>query len=108
MNVDLKPCPFCGGDAIACNMTLEGAVYFNVCRASLVRQHQYVHDTGHAEAIAAWNTRATPDPLSDPRVKALVEAAKDARILLAEHEPHPLPVLGRLLAALRAIEEGGE
>lgn len=46
------------------------------------------------------------DPMSDPRVVALVEAANDAKIILATHEPHPLPVLGRMLAALRAI--GGE
>lgn len=58
---------------------------------------------------AKWAMDATiqpADPLSDPRVKALVKAANDAKIILAYYEPHPLPVLGRLLDALRAI--GGE
>ena len=44
------------------------------------------------------------DPLADPRVQALVEAADKARIILAEYEPHPLPVLGELLAALAAFK----
>lgn len=106
MTVELKPCPFCGGAAIASNMTLEGVVYCNVCRASLVRQHQYVHDTGYAEAIAAWNARATPDLLSDPRVRALVEAI---RIIREEAIIHASPEqLKALDAALRAIEEGRE
>jgi hypothetical protein len=50
--------------------------------------------------------RAIPaaDPLADPRVQALVEAADKARIILAEYEPHPLPVLGELLAALAAFK----
>jgi hypothetical protein len=38
-----------------------------------------------------------------PEVAALVEATTAARIVLAEHEPHPLPVLGKLLTALRAL-----
>jgi hypothetical protein len=44
------------------------------------------------------------DPMADPRVKALVEAADKACIILAEYEPHPLPVLGELLAALAAFK----
>lgn len=35
----------------------------------------------------------------------LAEAARSARIILAEHEPHPLPVLGELLDALAAWED---
>jgi hypothetical protein len=54
------------------------------------------------KAIAAL---PAADPLADPRVQALVEAADKARIILAEYEPHPLPVLGELLAALAALAE---
>jgi hypothetical protein len=43
---------------------------------------------------------------ADPRVEKLVEAAKAARIVLAEYEPHPLPVLKQLLVALAAWEAG--
>jgi hypothetical protein len=55
----------------------------------------------HSDEIAAL---PAADPMADPRVKALVEAADKARIILAEYEPHPLPVLGELLAALAEIE----
>ena len=30
----------------------------------------------------------------------MLEALQAARIILAEHEPHPLPVLGKVLAAI--------
>ena len=43
---------------------------------------------------------------ADDRVAKLVEAAKAARIVLAEYEPHPLPVLNQLLVALAAWEAG--
>jgi hypothetical protein len=43
---------------------------------------------------------------ADPRVEKLVDAAKAARIVLAEYEPHPLPVLNQLLVALAAWEAG--
>lgn len=56
---DLLPCPFCGGEASAWNLTLEGAVHCADCRATIVRQHKPVYDTGYEEAITAWNTRAT-------------------------------------------------
>jgi len=48
--------------------------------------------------------------LEVPEVAALVDVARASRIILAEHEPHPLPVLGRLLAALSALDaaKGGE
>jgi hypothetical protein len=56
---------------------------------------------GAETAIAAL---PAVDPLADPRVQALVRASDKARIILAEYEPHPLPVLGELLAALAEIE----
>lgn len=43
------------------------------------------------------------------RLRALLDEAREAlmstRLLLAEHEPHPLPVLGRVLAVLAKIGE---
>lgn len=70
---DLLPCPFCGGEASAWNLTLEGAVHCADCRATIVRQHKPVYDTGYEEAIAAWNTRATPAAMT-PDPAAIREA----------------------------------
>lgn len=53
----IAPCPFCGGKATAWNLTIEGAVHCESCRATIVRPHQGIHDTGYEDAIAAWNTR---------------------------------------------------
>ncbi len=56
-------------------------------------------------AIVAERQATPADRLAEalrlPEVRALIEAATAARIVLAEHEPHPLPVLGKLLTALR-------
>lgn len=46
------------------------------------------------------------DVLQVPEVQALIEAAKDAKLILAEHEPYPLKVCQSVIAALRAIGEG--
>ena len=85
MNAELKPCPFCGaGEATDNNnasfsgveLMVAGAdrpyVWCGTCCASTRLA------ATDAEAIAAWNTRADlVDPLSDPRVIALVEAARE-------------------------------
>jgi Lar family restriction alleviation protein len=74
---ELKPCPFCGGEAEATNYVVEAAVSCTQCRASIVREHGQYDDTGCAKAIAAWNRRADLcDPMQDERVKALVAAVK--------------------------------
>jgi len=43
-----------------------------------------------------------------PEVQALVSAATSAKLILAEYEPHPLPMLGGLLAALAPFARKGE
>jgi len=62
------------------------------------------------DAIA--EIESIPDPahatqlqqaLAMPEIRALVEALNETRIVLAEHEPHPLPVLAKVLAALAAV-----
>ena len=54
---------------------------------------------GRILAALEWKTTVSPE------VQALVDAATKARIILAEFEPHPLPVLGELLAALAALKD---
>ena len=58
----------------------------------------------------ALTTTAVADsdrPEAGAKVAGLVEAANKAAIVLAEHEPHPLPVLIELLTALAALEDRG-
>lgn len=83
-------------------------------RAEIVRANDYWRD-----AVSTPHVSETPktehdagdvlsvvtlaDALAVPEVRALVEAANASRLVLAEHEPHPLPVLMRLMTALRQI-----
>ena len=54
-----------------------------------------IPDPTHAEKLQ--------QALSLPEIKALVDALDETRIVLAEHEPHPLPVLAKVLATLAAV-----
>lgn len=106
---DLLPCPFCGGDAVTENLILEGVVRCSGCCAKIIRKHEVKEDTGQAEAIAAWNTRAPlAEALAVPEVAALVYAAK--MVMHDLHHGNGLEGLyanrDRLDAALRAI--GGD
>lgn len=114
---DLLPCPFCGGEASAWNLTLEGAVRCADCRATIVRQHKPVYDTGHEEAIAAWNTRATPTPdamTPDVPEEWIAAAANAVWLELMDSEKsrwtfrreHVHNAIARTLAALRAGGDG--
>ena len=50
---ELKPCPFCGGEAVLCENTDYAYVYCKECGS----QTDESHGTAGA-AVAAWNTRA--------------------------------------------------
>ena len=70
---ELKPCPFCGGEAdIDHDHTVEENHAYG-CRICSVW-----FDTFNADdAISAWNRRADLcDPTQDERVKALVDALR--------------------------------
>ena len=51
--INLKPCPFCGGEAILLS-NFRGAEYFIECRVCTVETAPY--DT-EEEAAEAWNRR---------------------------------------------------
>ena len=79
MTADLKPCPLCGGDAEIWRAH-EGRTAWVACmgRCAVLVSKQYTTD---AEAIAAWNTRATPALAAmTPEVAKLVEAAACAAV----------------------------
>ena len=57
---NLLPCPFCGGEAA----TEEEFTSFNVVRCTACGVVTDTYDT-IAEAIAAWNRRGIPSPVTD-------------------------------------------
>ena len=57
MSVDLKPCPFCGGEAALTNYVIEAAVKCARCPATITVAHGPYDDTGVEGAVDAWNTR---------------------------------------------------
>lgn len=70
----LKPCPFCGGEAELSNGG-PGNWYVRcpTCKATS-------NDMAGDRAIAAWNTRATPEPVAptvSPDIAGLVEKHRD-------------------------------
>ena len=70
----LLPCPFCGGEAVHI-LKAAGLIACKSCRAKTL-----VHAT-MSEAIAAWNTRATPPGmirLDAPELLAMAEALRKA------------------------------
>ena len=55
---ELKPCPFCGGEAKVLGTKYEGGDYYIVCEKCRVRVGSY---SNPVEAIEAWNKRANSE-----------------------------------------------
>ena len=76
---ELKPCPFCGGEAALTNREMPGCA-FVICMGC-----QAQGDDGSIERVAAkWNTRADLCTPTDEQVKAL-EAALQTFIYETAH-----------------------
>ncbi len=88
---DLKPCPFCGGDAeqdyqqpyrsiVAAKLGKACAIYCMSCSANMTvchEDHEGVSpDDLMAELVATWNTR-TPDPAAIREAVAAICAEDD-------------------------------
>ena len=60
--VELKPCPFCGGEAVYEEMMVRKGYECNVhCNSCLASMHSITFDwqfEATEEAITAWNKRA--------------------------------------------------
>lgn len=92
--VDLKPCPFCGGEA-RLSIGRFAEVVCDECPASTFA-------SGSEPAIAAWNTRAV-----DARIQALEADLKAAKALADDHFQNAERLAGRCTAAgdkVRALE----
>lgn len=85
---ELKPCPFCGGEAEAINYIVEAVCSCAKCRATITRQHGHSEDNGLLESITAWNTRSD-------HAQALVAAAfkAAAEIIDERHEARAIRAL---------------
>lgn len=113
---NLKPCHSCGGVTILTTVYGKGRKYWGVlCNGCDEWIERF---DSEPEAIAAWNTRTDliPDPLDDPRVLALVEAAKNAivsiqeakSVVVSKREHQVLSdAVSELRAALSAMKGGG-
>ena len=63
MTEELKPCPFCGGEAKLLTMTYRGGQVYGVfCTSDLNAEYQHGHFIDNyglkEEAITSWNRRA--------------------------------------------------
>ena len=58
MMTELKPCPFCGGEAFVHKFTIEGTDGFFISVMCRVCYAQTGNQTKEAHAIEAWNRRA--------------------------------------------------
>jgi Lar family restriction alleviation protein len=105
---ELKPCPFCGGEA---RLTQTGVSPYVVCERC--SNSTALHGTQEL-AIAAWNTRAAPEPSeADVRLeerKWCVDVAREMGSqygyeIAEEIERRSEPLARAALAALRAAKE---
>ena len=62
MSDKLKPCPFCGGEAIHIGGGGQHGIMCTKCKVTNERLHGYFYDAypTYAKAAEAWNHRATP------------------------------------------------
>jgi len=103
---ELKPCPFCGGEAGKINDATRILGTWNVIHRCPVIGPIKIEASLRENVVAAWNRRADlPPTLSDalalPEIAALVDAAivyKDERMKLDD-----TPAFCDLTAALSAI-----
>lgn len=72
--IELKPCPFCGGEPSMENYIVEAVVHCTVCFAVVRRTHAKDEDTGIAASAEAWNTR---DALKPPEGHVMVAMPLD-------------------------------
>ena len=98
---DLKPCPFCGGEAETCLGPIRGKWGTRCKNCDVWRDDR---ENSEAEAIAAWNRRA-PDP-RDEVIRGLCEAVERSRQYIAgSMADRSGPLLRQLDAALAAARQ---
>lgn len=93
-DIELKPCPFCGGEAEMLNYSeSEWLVYCPACGGAVEKWRKT-----EAEAIEQWNTRKPMD-----RIVAQLEAYSDAD---EAEQLGTIPIVG-LADAIKIVKAGG-
>ena len=78
-DLELKPCPFCGGKAEIWNARGERTAWIGcMARCSVLVSKEHKTD---ADAVAAWNTRA--DAAEITRLRSLLGEARDRLDVIA-------------------------
>jgi len=98
-HTDLKPCPFCGGEALKCNRVMLPKAHWVLCKNCGACPGD--RDT-EAAAITAWNTR-TPDTAPSQSADLIAEAEAyftSPAVATSEARRH----VATLITALRAAE----
>lgn len=57
VDIEVKPCPFCGSRAVVETYITEAAVFCTGCRACIKRPHPPKNDAGVELAVQAWDRR---------------------------------------------------
>ena len=110
---ELKPCPFCGVRPHIHDDASHSTAFFADCYNDNCTVQPSAYGLSKAEAIAAWNTRASVDYAALPEVQAMIAAA-ETRALDSVTTLHTViahiraatvgdrPMLSELAAALMA------
>lgn len=80
---ELKPCPFCGGNAETRNSKWVGRDHWGVACTGCGDPWFDCRADTEAEAITAWNTR-TPEPAAAPGDEALERFSEPFEGMLSE------------------------
>lgn len=91
MSEELKPCPFCGSDALSVKPNIHTGLLRVQCEACWAVTATSVSSNNRQTAIAAWNRRASPTPTPEGKGDTR-EAAK--RIVAAYDAADWRPIEG--------------
>ena len=122
---DLKPCPFCGGEAGIgeYDSDPDGPFYFVNCTDCMASTNVLLggqYRFTEAEAIAAWNTRATSSAPDVGELEDLVERLNNGVPAIGLHEDNNTELFdieaadetmfeaAAILTALRGAQEAGQ
>ena len=83
MNEELKPCPFCGGEAAIKEYNDgSGGVYCTGCKFEPLMHASYHCQEDKPKAIKEWNARTPDIDIPTDRLQEIIQAEKDGRLVV--------------------------